>query len=76
MNNKTTIELITQNSYDRRHEQSTIPQHEAPEEHWKMLITLRKNYNFKEIKQEDLLLSKFITSNTNKITRKTTTPKN
>ena len=39
---------------------------ETPEEHWNKLITLEKNCDFKNIKQEDLLISKFITSTTDK----------
>ena len=39
---------------------------EPPEEHWKKLITLEKTCEFKDIKQEDLLISKFITSITDK----------
>ena len=35
---------------------------ETPEEHWKKLVTLAKNCDFKNIKQEDILISKFITS--------------
>ena len=41
-------------------------ENETPEEHWKKLITLEKNCEFKDIKQEDLLISKFITSITDK----------
>ena len=37
-----------------------------PEEHWKKLVSLEKNCEFKDIKQEDLLLSKIITSITDK----------
>ena len=39
---------------------------ETPEEHWKTLITLETNWDFKDIKQEALLISKFITSMTDK----------
>ena len=41
-------------------------ENETPEEHWKKLITLEKNCEFKDINQEDLLMSKFITSITDK----------
>ena len=41
-------------------------ENETPEEHWKKLITLEKDCEFKEIKQKDLLISKFITSITDK----------
>ena len=41
-------------------------ENETPEEHWKKLIKLEKNCKFKDIKQEDLLISKFITSITDK----------
>ena len=41
-------------------------ENETPEEHWKKLITLERTCEFKDIKQEDLLISKFITSITNK----------
>ena len=34
----------------------------TPEEHWRKLVSLEKNCEFKDIKQEDLLISKFITS--------------
>ena len=39
---------------------------ETPEEHRKKLITLEKNCEFKDKKQEDFLISKFITSITGK----------
>ena len=42
---------------------------ETPEEHWKKLITLEENCDFKYIKQEDLLISSFITSKNDKIHR-------
>ena len=38
---------------------------ETREEHWKKLVTLEKNCDFKDLKQEDFLISKFITSITN-----------
>ena len=38
----------------------------TPEEHWRKLVSLEKNCEFKDIKQEDLLISKFITSITDK----------
>ena len=41
-------------------------ENETPEEYWKKLITLEKTCDFKDIKQEDLLISKFITSITDK----------
>ena len=41
-------------------------ENETPEEHWKKLVTLEKNCYFKNIKQEDILISKFITSITDK----------
>ena len=41
-------------------------ENETPEEHWKKLVSLEKNCEFKDIKQEDLLVSKFITSITDK----------
>ena len=39
---------------------------ETPEEHWRKLVSLEKNCEFKDTKQEDLLISKFITSITDK----------
>ena len=39
---------------------------ETPEEHRRKLVSLEKNCEFKDIKQEDLLTSKFITSITDK----------
>ena len=39
---------------------------ETPEEHYKKLITLEKNCDFKDVQQEDLLISKIITSITDK----------
>ena len=39
---------------------------ETPEEHWRKLVSLEKNCEFKDIKQADLLKSKFITSITDK----------
>ena len=42
-------------------------ENETPEEHWRKLVSLsQKNCEFKDIKQEDLLISKFITSITAK----------
>ena len=41
---------------------------ETPEEHWEKLITLEKICDSKDIRQEDLLISKYITSNTDKKT--------
>ena len=41
-------------------------ENETPEENWKKLVTLEKNCDFKNIKQEDILISKFIKSKTNK----------
>ena len=35
---------------------------ETPEDHWRKLVSLERNCEFKDIKQEDLLISKFITS--------------
>ena len=40
-------------------------ENETPEKHWKKLITL-ENCDFKELKQEDLLIPNFITSFTDK----------
>ena len=37
-------------------------ENETPEEHWRKLVSLEKNCEFIDIKQEDLLISKFITS--------------
>ena len=39
---------------------------ETPEDRWRKLVSLEKNCEFKDIKQEDLLISKFITSITDK----------
>ena len=50
-------------------------ENETPEEHWKKLITLEKTCDFKDIKQEDLLKSKFITSITDKKLREKTDPR-
>ena len=36
-------------------------ENETPEDHWRKLISLEKDCKFKDIKQEDLLISKFIT---------------
>ena len=49
---------------------------ETPEEHWKNLTTLEKNCGFQDIKQEDLLISKFITSITDKKLRNKITCEN
>ena len=38
----------------------------TPEDHWRKLVSLERNCEFKDIKQEDLLISKLITSITNK----------
>ena len=37
-------------------------ENETPEDHWRKLVSLEKDCEFKDIKQEDLLISKFITS--------------
>ena len=37
-------------------------ENEAPEEHWRKIVSLEKNCEFEDIKQEVLLISKFITS--------------
>ena len=39
---------------------------ETPEDHWRKLVSLGRNCEFKDIKQENLLISKFITSITEK----------
>ena len=39
---------------------------ETPEDHWRKLVSLERNCEYKDIKQEDLLISKFITSITDK----------
>ena len=41
-------------------------ENETPEDHWRKLGSLVKECEFKDIKQEDLLVSKFITSITDK----------
>ena len=41
-------------------------ENETPEAHWRKLVSPEKNCEFKNIKQEDLLISKFITSITDK----------
>ena len=46
-------------------------ENETPEDHWRKLVSLEKDCEFKDIKQEDLLMSKFITSITdNKLREK------
>ena len=37
-------------------------ENEIPEDNWRKLVSLEKDCEFKDIKQEDLLISKFITS--------------
>ena len=44
-------------------------ENETPEEHGRKLVSLEKNCEFKDIKQEDLPFTKFITSITNKNVR-------
>ena len=39
---------------------------ETPEDHWRKLVSLERNCEFKDIKHEDLLISNFITSITDK----------
>ena len=46
-------------------------ENETLEEHWKKLVTLEKNCEFIDIKQEDVRISKFITSITDKKLRET-----
>ena len=41
-------------------------ENETPEEHWRKLASLERKWEFTDVKQEDLLISKFITSITNK----------
>ena len=41
-------------------------ENETPEDHWQKLVSLEKDCEFKDIKQVDLLISKFITSITDK----------
>ena len=41
-------------------------ENETPEDHWQKLVSLEKDCEFKDIKQEDLLKSKFIISITEK----------
>ena len=43
----------------------------TPEEHWRKVVSLEKNCEFEVMKQEDLLISKFITSINDKKLRKT-----
>ena len=49
-------------------------ENDTPEEHWKKLVTLEKNCEFKDIKHGDLIISKFITSITDKKTSRKTYP--
>ena len=60
--------MVKRNTYHSRGDFLWAKQeeNETPEEHWKKLITLEKNCEFKDIKQEDLIISKFITSITDK----------
>ena len=39
---------------------------ETPEDHWQKLVSLVRNCEFKDIKQEDTLISQFVTSITDK----------
>ena len=41
-------------------------ENETPEEHWRISVSLEKNCEFEDIKQEDILISKFITNITDK----------
>ena len=41
-------------------------ENETLEDHWRKVVSLEKDCEFKDIKQEDLLVSKFITSITDK----------
>ena len=56
-------------------------ENETPEDHWRKLVSLDRNCECKDIKQEDLLISKFISSITHKklrakiIRKKTLSPK-
>ena len=49
-------------------------ENKTPDEHWRKLVFLEKNCEFKVIKQEDLMISKFIISITDKKLRKKTHP--
>ena len=57
-----------QNTYHSRGDFFSAKQeeNETPEEHWRKLVCQEKNCEFKDIKQEDLLISNFITSITDK----------
>ena len=46
--------------------QAKQEENETPEDHWRKLVSLERNCEFKEIKQEDLLIPKFVTSKTDK----------
>ena len=56
--------MSKQNTYHSRGDFFWAKQekNETPEEHCRKLVSLGKNCEFKDIKQEDLLISKFITS--------------
>ena len=56
------------NTYHNRGEFIWAKQEEnyTPEEHWRKLVSLERNCEFKGIKQEDLLVPNFITSFTDK----------
>ena len=50
-------------------------ENETPERQWRKLVSIEKNCEFEDIKQEDLLISKFITSITDKKLRENSSPK-
>ena len=50
-------------------------ENETPEEHWRKLVSLERNCEFRDMKQEDLRISKFITNITNKKLRENSSAK-
>ena len=46
-------------------------ENETPKDHWRNLVSLEKNCEFRDIRQDYLVISKFITSITDKKLRKT-----
>ena len=55
----TAIKDITNGQFNTNPDTITADKLLTPEEHWQKLITLERKYEFKDIKQQDLIISKF-----------------
>ena len=56
--------------HNRGHFWAKQEENETPEDHWRKLVSLEKDREFKDIKQEDLLISNFISITDKKLLEK------